>query len=173
MFQVYHGKPTDLLTGKKTVEKGLAMRVVKDLVRPFVGLNLASYPGRPGYEASLNHVIYCDNFYSSGLLVDLLAKDSIFLTDTIKKCARGFPVSLKGVKPPKGSYVSDRVDDKRYFVFQDRREVCFITNVFPEHMDSQVARLQPEGVLRNQSVPPLLPAYNMFMGGVDRTDQLI
>ena len=39
-------------------------------------------------------------------------------------------------------------------------------------MDSQVARLQPEGVLRNQSVPPLLPAYNMFMGGVDRTDQL-
>ena len=81
-------------------------------------------------------------------------------------------MSLKGVKPPKGSYVSDRVDDKRYFVFQDRREVCFVTNVFPEHMDSQVARLQPEGVLRNQSVPPLLPAYNMFMGGVDRTDQL-
>ena len=26
--------------------------------------------------------------------------------------------------------------------------------------------------IRNQSVPPLLPAYNMFMGGVDRTDQL-
>ena len=59
------------------------MRVVKDLVRPFVGLN---------------HVIYCDNFYSSGPLVDLLAKDSIFLAGTIKKCARGFPVSLKGVK---------------------------------------------------------------------------
>ena len=133
------------------------MRVVKDLVRPFVGLN---------------HVIYCDNFYSSGPLVDLLAKDSIYLAGTTKKCARGFPVSLKGVKPPKGSYVSDRVDDKRYFVFQDRREVCFVTNVFPKHMDSQVARLQPEGVLRNQSVPPLLPAYNMFMGGVDRTDQL-
>ena len=77
------------------------------------------------------------------------------ITGTIKKCARGFPVSLKGVKPPKGSYVSDRVDNKRYFVFQDRREVCFVTNVFPEHMDSQVARLQPEGVLRNQSVPNL------------------
>ena len=86
-------------------EKALTMRVVKDLVRPFVGLN---------------HVIYCPLF-------DLLAKDSIFLAGTIKKCARGFPVSLKGVKPPKGSYVSDRVDDKRYFVFQDRREVCFVT----------------------------------------------
>ena len=36
-------------------------------------------------------------------------------------------------------------------------------------MDSQIARLQPEGVLRKQYIPPLLPAYNMFMGGVDRT----
>ena len=44
-----------------------------------------------------------------------------------------------------------------------------MTNVLPEHMDSQIARLQPEGVLRKQSVPPLLPAYNKFMGGVDRT----
>ena len=39
-------------------------------------------------------------------------------------------------------------------------------------MDAPVARLQPEGVLRYQSVPPILPAYNKFMGGVDRTDQL-
>ena len=39
-------------------------------------------------------------------------------------------------------------------------------------MDTSVARLQPEGVLRFQSVPPLLSAYNRFMGGVDRNDQL-
>ena len=43
-------------------------------------------------------------------------------------------------------------------MFHDRREVCFVTNVFPEHMDTPVARLQPEGVLTYQSVPPLLPA---------------
>ena len=156
-FQVYHGRPTDLSTGRKVPEKGLAKRVVKDLVGPFVGLN---------------HVICCDNFYSSGPLVDMLAKDAIFIAGTIKKCAKGFPECLKSVKPAKGSYVVHTVDDKRYFVFQNRSKVCFVTNVFPEHMDSQVARVQPEGVLRNQSVPPLLPAYNMFMGGVDRTDQL-
>ena len=40
--------------------------------------------------------------------------------------------------------------------------------VFPQRMDSQIARLQLEGVLRKQSVPPLLPAYNKCMGGVDR-----
>ena len=27
--------------------------------------------------------------------------------------------------------MSDRVYDKLYFVFQNRREVCFVTNVFP------------------------------------------
>ena len=44
--------------------------------------------------------------------------------------------------------------------------------MFPENMESRVARLQPGCVLKKQSVPPLLPAYNKFMGGVDRTDHL-
>ena len=44
-----------------------------------------------------------------------------------------------------------------------------MTNVFPEHTDTPVARLQPEGVLRYQSVPPILPAYNKFMVGVEPT----
>ena len=35
--------------------------------------------------------------------------------------------------------------------------------------DTPVARLQPEGVLRYQSVPPILPPTINFMGGVDRT----
>ena len=85
-------------------------------------------------------------------IVDMLAKDAIFIAGTIKKCAKGFPECLKSAKPAKGSYVVHTVDDKRYCVFQDRSEACFVTNVFPEHMDSQVARVQPEGVLRNQSV---------------------
>ena len=156
-FQVYQGCQKDVVTGKKTPEKGLARRVVMDLVAPFAGLN---------------HVVYCDNFYSSGPLADELAKDQIFIVGTIKKCARGFPDNLKAAKPPAGEYASEKVGDNCFFVFQDRKQVCFITNAFPEHMDSKVFRMQPGGVLRAQSVPPLLPAYNKFMGGVDRTDQL-
>ena len=41
-----------------------------------------------------------------------------------------------------------------------------MSNVFPERMDTPVARLQPERVLRYQSVTSILPAYNKFMGGV-------
>ena len=116
--------------------------------------------------------MYCDNYYSSAPLVDKLAEDKVFFAGTIKKCAKGFPDSLKTVQPPRGSYVSQTVGSNSFFVFQDRKQVCFVTNVFPEHMDSQVTRLQPEGVLRKQSVPPLLPAYNKFMGGVDRTGHI-
>ena len=54
----------------------------------------------------------------------------------------------------------------------DRREVCFLTNVFLQRMNTPVARFQSEGVLTHQSVPPLIPAYNKFMGGINRTDQL-
>ena len=39
-------------------------------------------------------------------------------------------------------------------------------------MDSPVAHLHPEGVLRKQNVPSILPAYNKYMCAVDRTNQL-
>ena len=104
-FQVYHGRPIDPLMGEKVSEKGLTMRVVSDLTAPFEGLN---------------HVVYCDNYFTSGPLVEMLAKKKIFLAG----------------------------------------------NVFPKQMDSKVARVQPDGVLRYQSVPPLLPAYNKYMCGV-------
>ena len=66
--------------------------------------------------------------------------------------------------------MSETVEETIYFVFHDRIEVCFVTNVFPEHTDTPVTRLQPESVLRYQSVPSIISAYNKFMGGVDRTE---
>ena len=47
-FQVYHGASRDLVTGRKAPERGLAKRVVGNLVSPF---------------EVVNHVIYCDNFF--------------------------------------------------------------------------------------------------------------
>ena len=56
-FQVYDGKPVDPVTGKAVREKGLVKRVVTDLVAPF---------------SENNHVVYCDNFFTSEPLVDTL-----------------------------------------------------------------------------------------------------
>ena len=77
-FQVYAGKPTDPVTGRKVTEKGLTMRVVQDLLRPFVGFN---------------HVAYMDNYFTSGPLIEALEKDGIYTAGTIKRSALGFPRS--------------------------------------------------------------------------------
>ena len=120
----------------------------------------------------MNHVVYCDNFFSSGPLIESLAKDQIYYAGTIKQKALGFPENLKGVKPPRGSYVVEKVGDVCYYVFNDRKVVSFVSNVFPEHMEDEVPRVQRNGRIGYQSVPPLLPAYNKYMGGVDRLSQL-
>ena len=75
-FQVYEGKPIDPATGKSTSEKGMVARVVKDLVGPLSGLN---------------HVVYMDNYFTSGPLVEELAQDKIYVAGTIKQRAVGFP----------------------------------------------------------------------------------
>ena len=50
-FQFYDGMPADVVAGEKVSEKDLVKRVISDLVALFTGVN---------------HVLYCDNFFTSG-----------------------------------------------------------------------------------------------------------
>ena len=52
-------------------------------------------------------------------------------------------------------------------MFNDRKKVCNDL----ERMESKHC-LQSDDVFREQSILPLLPAYNTFMGAVDHTSQL-
>ena len=82
------GKPIDSVSGKPISEKGMVSRVVKDLVGPFEGFN---------------HVVYMDNFFTSGPLVEDLAKNKIYKAGTIRQTSKGFPENLRGLKLSKGS----------------------------------------------------------------------
>ena len=156
-FQLYKGKPINPTTGKKVVEKGLVKRVVLDLVRLYAGSN---------------HVLYLDNFFTSGPLVDALAEIDIYTAGTIRQKARGFPLALKGVKPAVGAYVSECVGTTVYYTFHDRKVVSLVSNAFPEDMRGRVVRLPSnDRVLQYQKVPPVLPAYNKYMGAVDHLSQ--
>ena len=53
-----------------------------------------------------------------------------------------------------------------------RTAVGCVFNVFPEAMEIQVVRVQLDGNLQFQSIPPLLPAYNKYVGGVDCLSQV-
>ena len=48
--------------------------------------------------------------------------------------------------------------------------MCFVSNVFPETMETQVVRVLLDRTLQFQSIPPLLPAYNKYMGGIYRRE---
>ena len=154
-FQIYDGMLVDPVKGEKVHERGLVKRVVHDL---------ASFTG-------LNHVVYMDNFYTSGELAEELAKDEIYMVGTIKLDAKGFPAQLKNLTLSRGEYVSFKSGDIVYYAFNDCKVVQFLSNVFLETMPNQVPRVQPDGTFQYQDVPPLLPAYK-YMGGVDLTDQL-
>ena len=156
-FQLYSGRRKDPLTGKKVSEPGLINRVVTDLLEGFSGNN---------------HVVYMDNYFTSGPLIECLAEKKIYVAGTIKQSASGFPQELKVPTPPKGQYRAKTVGDIRYFVFNDHKVCSFATNTFPEQMPEKVFRVQGDGRLHAQSVPPLLPAYNSYMGGVDTTGHL-
>jgi len=157
-FQVYEGKPVDPATGKKVTEKGLTLRVVKDLLSVYVGLN---------------HVVYMDNYFTSGPLIEALEMDGIYTTGTIKRRSQGYPRDLRDVKLSVGEYAAHSVGNITYFLFRDRGLVSFATNAFPETMKGKVARLPPNSrVLKYQSVPPCQPAYNRYMGAVDRLSQV-
>ena len=70
----------DLGSGKSVTENGMVSRVVKDLTLPFSGFN---------------HVLYMDNFFNSGPLVEQLAEDKIFVAGTIKERAVRFPDTMQ------------------------------------------------------------------------------
>ena len=121
----------------------------------------------------MNHVVYMDNFFTSGPLVDELAKHDIFVAGTIQQTAQGFANELKGLKLPVGQFAGVSTGGTSYHTFKDRKMVSFVSNAFPVAMKGRVARLPPnQKVLRYQQVPPVLPAYNKFMGAVHRCNHL-
>ena len=75
-FQVYTGKGA-------SVEKGLGMRVVKELTSELKGKN---------------HHVFFDNYFTNYDLLADLVKDGIYSCGTARKDRRGFPEELKGVK---------------------------------------------------------------------------
>ena len=156
-FRLYSGKPVDPSTGKRVRDKGMVKRVVKDLANPFEGMN---------------HVLYMDNFFTSGPLVDELAALKIYVVGTIQQRATGFPNSLKGIKIPKGSYLAQKVGGTCYYVFHDRKVVSFVSNVFPEAMDPVAWLPIGSRTFQSQLIPPVVPPYNKYMGAVDRLSQV-
>ena len=57
-------------------------------------------------------------------------------------------------------------------VWKDNKDIHLISNAFPVSGEVTVPRKRKaDGVVERVPCPPVLPGYNMFMGGVDLNDQ--
>ncbi|KAL2076404.1 hypothetical protein ACEWY4_027997 [Coilia grayii] len=158
-FSVYVGKTFD------SSEKGLSYDAVMDLVQPaFLGT---------GYH------VYVDNFYTSPTLFTDLSNLKMGACGTYRKGRKGCPPS-QGVmtrKTPRGTMRWLRQDPMVFVKWMDTREVSVCSTIHAAHAGDTVRRKvkSRDGRYSTMEIPCPIPVvqYNKYMGGVDRSDQLI
>lgn len=143
-------------------KKGLANKVVMDLVQMYEGKN---------------HFLYVHNFYTSpALLIDLLKKE-IYCIGTVRTNRKGFP---KGLLPPnasmpQGSYrfASSSTHNLTAVWWKDRKDVFVMSTLHKTAIEEVMKR--PKGAKEKKSTPcpSMIVDYNQNMGGVDLTDQYL
>lgn len=159
-FDVYLGK-------RENTGFGLGYTVV---------MNLCKNLFRQGYK------LFMDNFYTSiQLFIDLL-KEGIVACGTILANRKGFPKELKDYKNfnkvnDRGAMRCMRQGNVGFIQWKDNKVVNIITTMhkkLTERMFCQ-RRTKVNGEFRHVHVsqPLAISDYNKFMGGVDRSDQMI
>ena len=143
-LQIYTGKE-----GNK-VEKGLASRVVKDLIENYQGLG---------------HHLYVDNFYTSPRLFKDLLEAGTLASGTIRSNRKGFPAAVKGNVDQNDSLFC-KADMTEGFMtavhWKDKRDVFALTTIHGNAVGDDIPHK-----------PELICEYNKYMGGVDHNDQLL
>ena len=156
-YQVYVGKEV-------SSETGLGARVVKDLTSTLVG----KY-----------YHIFCDNFFTSVKLFHQLHRDGVYATSTMRADRRGFPEALKthvkkGLRERGESEIrqSEINTNLTVCVWQDSKPVTACSTFCPTTPQDTVERKMKNGERKTFPCPNTITAYNKFMGGVDKNDQL-
>ena len=132
-----------------------------------------------GYE------VYFDNFYTSPALLDDLVKYEILATGTLNVTRKEVPSEVAAMKhyldkQPRGSgyYFREKNFNITFCVWHDTKTVTLASTVYPAHSNNTVVRrvkdpVTQASVTTNVPCPVMLEKYNQFMGGVDKSDQLI
>ena len=162
----------DLYIGKATQSSGkrLSYNVVMKLLEPY---------RFQGYE------VYFDNFYTSPALLDDLVKYEILATGTLNVTRKEVPSEVAAMKhyldkQPRGSgyYFREKNSNITFCVWHATKTVTLASTAYPAHSNNTVVRrvkdpVTQASVTTNVPCPVMLEKYNQFMGGVDKSDQLI
>ena len=158
-FQIYTGAASP---GDENSSKGLAYRVVMNLMEPYQGKG---------------HQLFMDNFYTSFDLVYDLLKKGTSAARTIWSNRKNFPEALKVDKKVKtnmleiGNFRFATFEDLTPVLWRDRHDVYALSSI--HNRSVQTAMMRPKGGREKVPIPCPTPVYdyNQFMGGVDLVDQ--
>ena len=152
-FQVYTGKKDG--QGR---EDNLGTRVVKDLTRKIT---------------AKGHHVYMDNFFSNPTLFEDLGKEGIYCCGTARGTRKGMPETLKNAKlKNRGDFIIMQKGNLCAWVWKDKKNVFYLSTNCDPTTGNTVKRRQKDGTLKDVPCPSVATAYNKYMFGVDRADQI-
>jgi len=116
------------------------------------------------------HALYVDNFYTSVPLAEALLNRKTLICGTLRKNRKHLPKKVVSTKLKKGQHIAQRKGRIVVEKWQDKREVLMLST---HHSGKMVesGRQTKEGEKKKK--PESIIAYNNFMCGVDRMDQLM
>lgn len=120
------------------------------------------------------HHIYTDNYYSSPSLFSELRERGFGACGTVRVNRRGMPPEMK-CNLPKGDMNAVPLEQSMLALrWADKRQVTMLSTVHNDDMTVKVRRTrQAEGGREEIRKPVMVEQYNCYMGGVDKSDQLL
>ena len=120
------------------------------------------------------HHVYTENYYSGPALFSELHDLGFGACGTVRVNRRGLPPEMKTTLA-KGDTISAQVDDSMMALkWMDKRAVSMLSTIHDNSMTTKVRRTRRAvGGQEEVRKPVVVEQYNKYMGGVDRSDQLL
>ena len=118
--------------------------------------------------------VYFDNFYTSPTLCKRLFTLGFGSCGTVRLDRRGIPVTFKQATPNKGDITTYQDGNILGLKWKDKRYVSVLSTLHDDSMVSkQRCTRQATGGVEIVQKPAVIEDYNRYMGGVDKSDQLV
>lgn len=150
----------NIYTGKDSAgpQKGLAEKVVKDLMEPIYGLN---------------HTVYMDNYFTSVGLYNDLMMNNTYACGTFRRGRVGIPDEVSQAKlKNQGQFVQMQKGNLVASAWHDKRTVLVLSTNSNPLIQCSVDRRKKSGAAVQVPCPESLKNYTLYMNGVDHHDQL-
>ena len=118
------------------------------------------------------YVVYLDNYYSSPVLFNDLFRNGISACGTVRVNRKGLPKrELQETKLGRGAHVAFRKGDLMALKWKDKKDVFMLST---KH-NNDYAETGKDDQVSGEPIkkPAVVLEYNKYMGGVDRSDQMM